>query len=105
MLGEELGLAGCVFVLVLFAVTIFRLYRIGLLAEARFTRLVALGVATTLFLYVFINVAMVMGLMPVVGVPLPFISFGGTAMLTLQVGLGVALAGAIDLKNPLQNMR
>ena len=75
------------------------------LAEARFTRLVALGVATTLFLYVFINVAMVMGLMPVVGVPLPFISFGGTAMLTLQVGLGVALAGAIDLKNPLQNMR
>ncbi|MEL0001475.1 MAG: rod shape-determining protein RodA [Rhodospirillales bacterium] len=105
MLGEELGLAGCVFVLLLFTVTIFRLYKIGLLAEARFTRLVALGVATTLFLYVFINVAMVMGLMPVVGVPLPFISFGGTAMLTLQVGLGVALAGAIDLKNPLQNMR
>jgi len=72
---------------------------------SRLGGVVGLGVATTLFLYVFINVAMVMGLMPVVGVPLPFISFGGTAMLTLQVGLGVALAGAIDLKNPLQNMR
>jgi rod shape determining protein RodA len=105
MLGEELGMAGCIFVLILFSIIIFRLYRIGLLAEAKYGRLLAIGMATTLFLYVFINVAMVMGLMPVVGVPLPFISFGGTAMLTLQIGLGAALAVAVDLKDPMFRMR
>jgi rod shape determining protein RodA len=89
----------------LFSIIIFRLYRIGLLAEAKYGRLLAIGMATTLFLYVFINVAMVMGLMPVVGVPLPFISFGGTAMLTLQIGLGAALAVAVDLKDPMFRMR
>jgi len=105
MLGEELGLAGGVFVLLLFAVAIGRLYRIGLVAESRFGRLSALGIATTLFLYVVVNVAMVMGLAPVVGVPLPFVSYGGTAMLTLQIGLGVALAIAIDRRDPLEAPR
>lgn len=105
MLGEELGLAGGVFVLILFAVVIGRLYRIGLLAESRFGRLTALGVATTLFLYVFVNVAMVMGLAPVVGVPLPFVSYGGTAMLTLQIGLGLALAVAVDRRESLDAAR
>lgn len=101
MLGEELGFAGGLFVLILFAVAIGRLYRIGLMAESRFGRLTALGVATTMFLYVFVNVAMVMGLAPVVGVPLPFVSYGGTAMLTLQIGLGLALAVAVDRREPL----
>lgn len=105
MLGEELGLAGGVFVLVLFAIVIARLYQIGLAAESRFGRLTALGVATTIFLYVFVNVAMVMGLAPVVGVPLPFVSYGGTAMLTLQIGLGLALAIGVDRRDPLEGGR
>ncbi|MEQ9126131.1 MAG: rod shape-determining protein RodA, partial [Alphaproteobacteria bacterium] len=102
MLGEELGLAGGLFVLLLFALVIFRLYQIGLRAESRFGRLTALGVATMLFLYVFVNMAMVMGLAPVVGVPLPFVSYGGTAMLTLQLGFGLALAVAVDRSDPLE---
>ncbi len=105
MLGEELGLAGGVFVLLLFAVVIGRLYVIALTSESRFGRLTALGVATTLFLYVFVNVAMVMGLAPVVGVPLPFVSYGGTAMLTLQVGLGLALAVGVDRRDPMDAPR
>ena len=105
MLGEELGLAGGLFVLLLFAIAIGRLYRISFMAESRFGRLTAMGVATTLFLYVFINVAMVMGLAPVVGVPLPFVSYGGTAMLTLQIGLGLALAVSVDRRESLSGPR
>jgi rod shape determining protein RodA len=105
MLGEELGLAGGLFVLALFALLIARIYRIAFLSESRFGRLLALGVGTTLFLYVAINVSMVMGLAPVVGVPLPFISYGGTAMLTLQLGLGLALAVAVDRSDPMEKNR
>ncbi|MBT6312427.1 MAG: rod shape-determining protein RodA, partial [Alphaproteobacteria bacterium] len=105
MLGEELGLAGGLFVLALFALLIARIYRIAFLSESRFGRLLALGVGTTLFLYVAINVSMVMGLAPVVGVPLPFISYGGTAMLTLQIGLGLALAVAVDRSDPMEKNR
>ena len=105
MLGEELGLAGGLFVLALFALLIARIYRIAFLSESRFGRLLALGVGTTLFLYVAINVSMVMGLAPVVGVPLPFVSYGGTAMLTLQIGLGLALAVAVDQTDPMENTR
>lgn len=105
MLGEELGFAGGVFVLLLFALAIGRLYRIALMAESRFGRLMALGVATTLFFYVFVNIAMVMGLAPVVGVPLPFVSYGGTAMLTVQIGLGLALAVAVDRRDSLEAPR
>ena len=105
MLGEEHGLAGGLFVLLLFAIVIGRLYRISFMSDSRFGRLTAMGVATTLFLYVFINVAMVMGLVPVVGVPLPFVSYGGTAMLTLQIGLGLALAVSIDRRELLNGFR
>jgi rod shape determining protein RodA len=105
MLGEELGLAGGLFVLALFALLIARIYRIAFLSESRFGRLLALGVGTTLFLYVAINVSMVMGLAPVVGVPLPFVSYGGTAMLTLQIGLGLALAVAVDRTDPMEKTR
>ncbi len=55
----------------------------------------ALGVTTTLFLYVFINIAMVMGLIPVVGVPLPLISYGGTAMLTAMTAIGLMMCAYI----------
>ena len=55
----------------------------------------ALGITTTLYLYLFINVAMVMGLIPVVGVPLPMISYGGTAMLTVMLGLGIVIGVSV----------
>ena len=61
----------------------------------QFGRLLAMGLTTTFFLYVFINVAMVMGLIPVVGVPLPFISYGGTSLLTLLIGFGLIMSVSI----------
>ena len=61
-------------------------------SRSHFGRLLALGITINLFLYVFINTAMVMGLIPVVGVPLPLISYGGTAMLTVMFGFGLLMS-------------
>ena len=64
---------------------------IALHSRNQFGRLLALGLTTTFFVYVFVNIAMVMGLLPVVGVPLPLISYGGTAMLTVLIGFGLIM--------------
>ncbi len=65
---------------------------IALRSRNQFGRILALGLTVNLFLYVFINIAMVMGLIPVVGVPLPLISYGGTSMLTVMFGIGLIIS-------------
>ena len=95
MLAEELGLVGALGVLLLFLLVILFGLAAAIRAPSQFGRLLAVGVVLNLFIYVAINVAMVTGLIPVVGVPLPLISYGGTAMLTLVVSLGLLLS--IDL--------
>lgn len=95
MLAEEAGLMGCIFVLALFALVIAICYVVALRSENQFGRLVCVGVGALLFVHVFINVAMVMGLVPVVGVPLPLISYGGSSMLTVQLGLGLVLSVSV----------
>jgi rod shape determining protein RodA len=94
MYAEEWGFAGGLLLLVLYAVLLMLLARMALQAATPFARLVIGGAWITIFLYVFINVAMVTGLVPVVGVPLPFVSYGGTSMMTLMAGLGLALSAA-----------
>ena len=89
MLAEELGLVGAAALLLLYTLLFAYGFAIALRARSHFGRLVAMGVTTTVFLYVFINVAMVTGLIPVVGVPLPLISYGGTAMMTVMVAIGL----------------
>jgi rod shape determining protein RodA len=91
MLAEEFGLIGALMLLGLYSIIL--IYGIVFSASCRnqFGRLVAIGMTTTFFLYVFINIAMVTGLIPVVGVPLPLISYGGTAMLTLMIGFGMLM--------------
>ena len=91
MLAEEFGLTGGLVLLALY--TLVLIYGIAISARCRsqFGRLVGMGATLTFFLYVFINIAMVMGLIPVVGVPLPLISYGGTAMLTVLVGFGLLM--------------
>jgi rod shape determining protein RodA len=91
LLAEEWGLAGGLTLLGLYVVLLVYCFAISLRSRNHFGRLLGMGVATTFFLYVFINIAMVMGLIPVVGVPLPLISYGGTAMLTLLFGFGLLL--------------
>jgi len=95
MLAEEFGMAGGLTLIGLYALVLTYGFAIAVRARSQFGRLVALGVTTTLFLYLFINIAMVMGLIPVVGVPLPLISYGGTAMLTMMIGLGLLLGVSI----------
>ena len=91
MLAEEAGLIGALGLLFLFLVLIGYGFAFALRARNHFGRLLAAGIASTLCLYVVINVAMVTGLIPVVGVPLPLISYGGTAMMTVLVGFGLML--------------
>lgn len=92
MLAEEWGLVGGLVLLGLYSVVFIYGYAIALLSRNHFGRLLAFGITINFFLYVFINTAMVMGLIPVVGVPLPLISYGGTAMLTVMFGFGLMMS-------------
>jgi len=92
MLSEEFGLAGSMGLLSLYIAILAIGVLTALRARAHFGRLVAMGVCITLFLYVFINAAMVMGLVPVVGVPMPLVSYGGTSMMTIMFGFGLLMS-------------
>jgi rod shape determining protein RodA len=91
-LAEEFGFVGCVSVLLLYAAVIVIGLRIASLAHSHFGRLAASGVIVTFTLCVLINGAMVMGLAPVVGVPMPLLSFGGTVMITMMLGFALVQA-------------
>ena len=95
MLAEELGIAGGLGLLMLYGLIVILGFALSLKVRSQFGRLVGMGVTTTFFLYVFINIAMVMGLIPVVGVPLPLISYGGTALITIMAGFGLLLSASI----------
>jgi rod shape determining protein RodA len=91
MLAEEFGLVGSFGVLTLYAAVLAYCLAIAITAKSQFGRLLAIGITVTFFLYVFINMAMVMGLIPVVGIPLPLVSYGGTAIVSLMLGFGLAM--------------
>ena len=90
--SEEFGLAGTLALIVAFAFLILRGLTIALEAPTLFSRLLAGSVTLIFFTYAFVNMGMVSGILPVVGVPLPFISYGGTAMVTLGMGLGILMS-------------
>ncbi len=92
MLAEEFGLTGALTLLLIYAVLIAYGFAIAMRSRSHFGRLLAMGLTFNLFLFVFINMAMVMGIIPVVGVPLPLISYGGTAMLTVLIGFGLMMS-------------
>ncbi|MBM3515695.1 MAG: rod shape-determining protein RodA [Alphaproteobacteria bacterium] len=91
MLAEELGLVGALTLIGLYVIVLIYGYAVAFGCRHQFGRMVALGLTTTFFLYFFINMAMVMGLIPVVGVPLPLISYGGTALFTLMFSAGILM--------------
>ncbi len=93
-LSEEFGLLGVLALLVGFTVLILRGLMIAALAPTLFARLLAGAVTLSFFTYAFVNMGMVSGILPVVGVPLPFVSYGGTAMVTLGLGLGILMSVA-----------
>ncbi len=91
MLAEEFGMVGGLGLIGLYTLLLIYCVAISTRSYSHFGRLIGMGITMTFFLYVFINIAMVMGLIPVVGVPLPLISYGGTAMLTLLIGFGLLM--------------
>jgi len=91
VIGEELGFAGAVIVLSLFLLVIWRALNIGAMANSRFGSLLAIGLAFMLTFHVFVNVGMTIGVMPVTGLPLPFLSYGGSSLVTNCVALGLLL--------------
>ncbi len=91
MLAEEFGLVGALGLLALYGLIVIYGFAISVRSASQFGRLVGIGMTTTFFVYAFINVAMVTGLVPVVGVPLPLVSYGGTALMTLMIGFGLLM--------------
>jgi rod shape determining protein RodA len=90
--SEEFGLAGTLALLAAFTFMILRGLMIAAEAPTQFSRLLAGAITLSLFTYVFVNMGMVSGILPVVGIPLPFVSYGGTAMVTLGLGLGILMS-------------
>ncbi len=105
VLAEEFGLVGGLFLLFLYMALLTYGALVSFGSRSVFGRLLAMGLVVTIFLYVFINIAMVMGLVPVVGVPLPLVSYGGSAMLTIMVAYGLILSVALhrDVSMPRQD--
>lgn len=95
MFGEEFGFFGALVLLTLYTLLLFYGFRVAVSCRQHFGRLTAFGMMAICFLHLFINMGMVMGLLPVVGVPLPFISYGGTSLLTLLIAQGLIFSAAI----------
>lgn len=101
MLSEEFGLVGAVLVVILNILILVYSYSFALKSTSYFGKLLAIGLTTNYFMYVFINIAMVLGLLPVVGIPLPLISYGGTVMLSIMASFGIILCVHINRNVPL----
>jgi rod shape determining protein RodA len=95
-LAEELGFAGCTLLLLLYGVVIYIAISIAINARSVFAKLLVIGVTAIFFFHAFINMAMVMGLMPVVGLPLPLISYGGTMMASMLIGFGLIMNAHVN---------
>jgi rod shape determining protein RodA len=95
IIGEEWGFSGMMLLLAIYAALVLMMMAMAQRCENRFARLAIAGSAMTFFVYVFINLAMVTGLVPVVGIPLPLVSYGGTSMTTLMLGLGIAMSAYV----------
>ncbi len=95
MIGEEFGYLGCLVILGLYMLLVALLIRVGLRLKYQFSRLLVIGIATKIFLFVFVNIAMVTGMIPVVGAPLPLISYGGTALMTVFIAIGLVISAVV----------
>ena len=92
VIGEEFGLLGQLLILSLYAAVIGRALYLAMQGQDTFSRLTGGAIALSFFVYVFVNSGMVSGILPVVGVPLPMISYGGTSMVTLLAGFGILMS-------------
>jgi len=92
VLAEEMGFFGFILLLTIYTLIIFRCFNLSLRCEDNFSRLLGASLTFVLFTYIFVNIAMVSGLLPVVGVPLPLISYGGSSLITLMASFGIIMS-------------
>ena len=98
LFSEEFGFVGSVGLLILYSIIIFRIIRIGSISRSNFARLFCFGYAFAIFIYIIVNLSMVLGLLPIVGSPLPIMSYGGSSMLATMIGFGIVLSAKINHK-------
>ena len=92
LFSEEFGFVGSIVLIFLYVLLIYRIIRIGFTTRSFFSRLYCYGFASSLFIYIFVNIAMVVGLLPIVGAPLPIMSYGGSSMLSIMLGLSIVMS-------------
>ena len=92
LFSEEFGFIGSVGLLILYSIIIFRIVRIGSISRSNFARLFCFGYAFAIFIYIVVNLSMVLGLLPIVGSPLPIMSYGGSSMLATMIAFGIVMS-------------
>ena len=95
LFSEEFGFVGSVLLLIIYTIIIFRIIRIGVISRSSFAKLFCFGFAFAIFVYIAVNLSMVLGLLPIVGSPLPLMSYGGSSMLATMIGFGIVLSSKI----------
>ena len=93
--SDEFGFLGSLILLILYAILIFRIIRIGSLSRSFFAKIFCYGFGSAIFIYITVNMSMVLGLLPIVGSPLPIMSYGGSSMLATMIGLGIVMSSKI----------
>jgi len=99
LFSEEFGFLGSSFMILLYFIITYRIIRIGTITRSIFGKLYCFGFATAFFIYVAVNMCMVLGLLPIVGAPLPILSYGGSSMLAIMIGLGIVMSCNIYKNN------
>ena len=95
LFSEEFGFLGSIFLLIVYAILIYRILKIGALSRSFFGKFFCYGFGSAIFLYIAVNMSMVLGLLPIVGSPLPIMSYGGSSMLATMIGLGIVMSTKI----------
>ena len=98
LFSEEFGFIGSICLLLIYSIIIIRIIRIGVISRSDFAKLFCFGFAFAIFVYVVVNLCMVLGLLPIVGSPLPILSYGGSSMLATMIGFGIVLSAKINHK-------
>ena len=98
LFSEEFGFIGSIILLLLYILLIYRIINVGLVSRSFFAKLYCFGFATAIFLYVFVNIAMVLGMLPIVGAPLPIMSYGGSSMLATMIGFSIVMSAKVYQK-------
>ena len=95
LFSEEFGFFGSVFLLIIYAIIIYRIIKIGSISRSYFAKLFCYSFSASMFVYITINMSMVLGLLPIVGSPLPIMSYGGSSMLATMIGFGIVMSAKI----------